>query len=633
MDLDRKFPTYSEAAREAKNLAVNNGISVAIVNDNGEWVLRSKALVHVSANKLTKSDDFNFLGLDFGTSNCVASAFNDAGIQEFVKLDGESTLLPTVLFVPRVDYSAEEVDEQELELRLRRARIDERSRHQKDLSELASILENYDLRNKPRLPSRPVKPKVEDYSGNKSNYEAAYARYEAQLIEYGAKLENHSQALERFKVQRSEFERAQREYISPIATDDALRKSLTVAMQRENSEAAESKYWDQTFFSAMSKGNTFVYGREAIRLYSEDPMSGFFMRSPKSFLATELKLDYKNVFLKIVEKILGNIKELAERQFNRSFKGVVLGRPVNYHGVRGEVGNDEALEIMRVAANNVGFEAVHFFFEPVAAALSISPSKIPSDLSLVVDVGGGTTDCSLIKGSIKSSSGASLEVSRSGGSRIGGTDFDQSIAWMLLMPVFGKNDKLKSGLPLPTTLLHDAIATRDLPAQIRFRKARHSIEDLLNQVSDKSKIYRFLKMQELQAQHKVILEAERLKILASDTDRLVAHLGFIENDLEVSISEEDFDASIRNPVEKVLEQVRVIVGEHGERPSVVFATGGMSQSPVLLKALQTELGEEVRVERLDSMSAVGMGLGIVAHALTSKNQEAIDSMIDLGLSA
>lgn len=632
MDLDRKFPTYSEAAREAKNLAVNNGISVAIVNDNGEWVLRSKAPVHVSANNLTKSDDFNFLGLDFGTSNCVASAFNDAGIQEFVKLDGESTLLPTVLFVPRVDYSAEEVDEQELELRLRRARIDERSRHQKDLSELASILENYDLRNKPRLPSRPVKPKVEDYSGNKSNYEAAYARYEAQLIEYGAKLENHSQALERFKVQRSEFERAQREYIGPIATDDALRKSLTVAMQRENSEAAESKYWDQTFFSAMSKGNTFVYGREAIRLYSEDPMSGFFMRSPKSFLATELKLDYKNVFLKIVEKILGNIKELAERQFNRSFKGVVLGRPVNYHGVRGEVGNDEALEIMRVAANNVGFEAVHFFFEPVAAALSISSSKIPSDLSLVVDVGGGTTDCSLIKGSIKSSSGASLEVSRSGGSRIGGTDFDQSIAWMLLMPVFGKNDKLKSGLPLPTTLLHDAIATRDLPAQIRFRKARHSIEDLLNQVSDKSKIYRFLKMQELQAQHKVILEAERLKILASDTDRLVAHLGFIENDLEVSISEEEFDASIRNPVEKVLEQVRAIVGDHGERPSVVFATGGMSQSPVLLNALQTELGEDVRVERLDSMSAVGMGLGIVAHALTSKNQEAVDSMIDLGLS-
>ena len=151
---------------------------------------------------MTKDGEFNFLGLDFGTSNCVASAFNDAGIQEFVKLDGESTLLPTVLFVPRVDYSAEEVDEQELEVRLRRARVDERNRHQKDLSELASILENYDNRNKPRLPTRPVKPKVEDYSGNASNFDAAYARYEAQLIEYGAKLENHTQALERYKMQR-----------------------------------------------------------------------------------------------------------------------------------------------------------------------------------------------------------------------------------------------------------------------------------------------------------------------------------------------------------------------------------------------------------------------------------------------
>ena len=633
MDLERKFLNYLEAVREVKNLAVNNGIAISIVSDNGTWVLRSRAQSHVGVTKAPKDNEFSFLGLDFGTSNCVASAFNDAGIQEFVKLDGDSTLLPTVLFVPRVNYSAEEVDEQELEVRLRRAKFDERTRHQKDLSELSSILENYDLRNKPRLPSRPVKPKSEDYSGDRSNYESAYARYEAELIEYGAKLENHNQAMERFKVRRRDFEKTQSEYISPIATDDALRKSLTVAMQRENSEAAESKYWEQTFFSAMTNGNTFVYGREAIRMYSEDPMSGFFMRSPKSFLATELKQDYKNVFLKIVEKILKNIKEHAETQFNRRFKGVVLGRPVNYHGVRGDVGNDEALEIMRAAARNVGFESVHFFFEPVAAALSISSSMVPTELSLVVDVGGGTTDCSLIKGVEKSNGGVHLEVSRSTGTRIGGTDFDQSIAWMLLMPAFGKNDKLKSGLPLPFTMLHDAISTRDLPAQIRFRKARHSIEELLSDVCDKTKLYRFLKMQELQAQHKVILEAERLKILASDSDRLIAHLGFIENNLDVTIQEAEFDASIGSPIEKVVEQVRAIVGGQGERPSVVFATGGMSQSPALLNALQSEMGEDVRIERLDSMSAVGMGLGIVANALTTEDHDAIHSMISLGLTS
>jgi hypothetical chaperone protein len=571
--------------------------------------------------------------LDFGTSNCIASAYNESGALEFVRLDGDSTLLPTVLFVPRVDYTADQVDEQELELRMRSARADEQNRYQKDLSELNSILENYDQRNKPRMLSRPIKPKLEDYLGVQTSYDEACARYEDQLIEYGAKFSNYSQSLERFIQQRYDFERAQREFIRPIATDDTLRKSLIVTMQRENSEVAENKYWEQTFFSAMTSGKSFVFGREAIRLYSEDPMSGFFMRSPKSFLATELRHDYKNVFLKIVEKILGHIKEHAEKQFNCSFKGVVLGRPVNYHGVRGDVGNSDALEIMRVAARNVGFESVNFFFEPIAAALTIPTSKVPTDLSLVVDVGGGTTDCSLIKGADMSKNMVHLEVSRSNGTRIGGTDFDQSIAWMLLMPAFGKNEQLKSGLPVPTNIFHDAIATRDLPAQLRFRKAKHSIEELINQVSEKSKIYRLLKLHEQQAQHKLILEAERLKILASSSDRLIAHLGFIESELDLILQEADFDSAIRSPLGKVLEQVRSIVADHGQRPSVVFATGGMSQSPLMLKALQGALGEDVRVEKLDSMSAVGMGLGIVANALTTKNQDEIESLISLGLTS
>lgn len=633
MNIDHKFLRYLDAAREAKNLAIEKGIAVSIVKENGVWVLHQTAENNGGEQRSFQDNELRFLGLDFGTSNCVASAYNESGTLEFVRLDGHSTLLPTVLFVPRVDFAADEVDEQELELRMHSARSDEQNRYQKDLSELRSILENYDLRNKPRMPSRPVKPKLEDYPGAQTNYDQACERYEDQLIDYGAKYADYSQSLDRFMQQRNEFERTQREFIRPIATDDTLRKSLIVSMQRENSEVAENKYWEQTFFSAMTNGKTFVFGREAIRLYSEDPMSGFFMRSPKSFLATELRYDYKNVFLKIVEKILAHIKERAETQFNCSFKGVVLGRPVNYHGVRGDAGNNDALEIMRIAARNVGFESVKFFFEPIAAALTIPSSKVPTDLSLVVDVGGGTTDCSLIKGADISNNSAHLEVSRSNGTRIGGTDFDQSIAWMLLMPAFGKNDQLKSGLPVPTNVLHDAIATRDLPAQLRFRKAKHSIEELINQVGEKSKIYRLLKLYEHQAQHKLILEAERLKILASSSDRLIAHLGFIESELDLTLQVADFDAAISSPLGKVLEQVCSIVGDHGQSPSVIFATGGMSQSPLLLKSLQGAFGDNVRVERLDSMSAVGMGLGIVANALTIKNQEAIDSMVSLGLTS
>jgi hypothetical chaperone protein len=251
----------------------------------------------------------------------------------------------------------------------------------------------------------------------------------------------------------------------------------------------------------------------------------------------------------------------------------------------------------------------------------------------VVDIGGGTTDCSMIRGKSISRLAVGLSVSRNRGTRIGGTDFDQSIAWMLLMPAFGKNGNMKSGLPLPTSIIHDAISTRDLPAQIRFRNSRYAIEELRGQVVDKTEINRLLKMQELQAQHKVIIEGERIKLLASETDRLVARLGFIEDDFEIKILRDEFDSAVRTQIEKILEQVRAIIADEGLPPSVVFVTGGMSQSPLVLKALQNYLGLEVKIERLDSMSAVGMGLGIVANNLTSGDTQSVQSALELGLSA
>ena len=51
-----------------------------------------------------------YLGVDFGTSNCMACAINSDGQLQYAKLEGDSHLLPTVLFVPRVDFLTEDVD-------------------------------------------------------------------------------------------------------------------------------------------------------------------------------------------------------------------------------------------------------------------------------------------------------------------------------------------------------------------------------------------------------------------------------------------------------------------------------------------------------------------------------------------
>jgi hypothetical chaperone protein len=561
----------------------------------------------------------------------MACAVNSDGQLQNAKLDGDSHLLPTVLFVPRVDFLAEDVDERELDKRLIRAREDERNRYLQDLAEIDRIIDTYDGRHKPKYPERPKRPSKEDLKLNALEFQILQAQYESDLQKYEEKIALHQKALAEYRVMRSEYEQQQKNTIRPISNEEALRKLVLVGMQREASEEAEEKYWNQTFFSAMTEGKYFVFGREAINMYAEDPMGGFFMRSPKSFLATELKTEYRNTFVKIVEKILVHIKSQAEKSLGQKFNGIVLGRPINYHGTRGSAGNDDALEIMRRAAINAGFEDVRFFFEPVAAALSIKSHSIDSAINLIVDVGGGTTDCSLIEYENIDTEDTVFNVLKSGGTRVGGTDFDQVVAWSLLMPYFGKGSFLLSGLPLPTGILYDAIATRDLPAQIRFRKAEYEINDLVRQASDKKLLRRFEQLHKFQAQHKLLLEAERVKILLSSNLTAAINLSFIENDLRPEVDAEQFDKAVEPPISQVLDEVRKVTKEASENPEVVYVTGGMSQSPTLMEALTNEFNGIAQIRVLDSLSAVGSGLGIVSSGLTGNKN--LDQFYKLGLSS
>ncbi len=248
-----------------------------------------------------------------------------------------------------------------------------------------------------------------------------------------------------------------------------------------------------------------------------------------------------------------------------------------------------------------------------------------------MDVGGGTTDCSLIKYEKIGTDDAVFSVLKSGGTRVGGTDFDQVVAWSLLMPHFGKGSYLSSGLPLPTGILYDAIATRDLPAQIRFRKSEYEIIDLVRQASDKQLLGRFQLLHKFQAQHKLLLEAERIKILLSSNPTASINLSFIENELRPETNAAQFEKAIEPPIKQVLDEVRKVTSNALESPEVVYVTGGMSQSPSLINALTDEFKGVSQIRVLDSLSAVGSGLGIVSSGLTRNLN--LEQFHKLGLSS
>ncbi|STJ79909.1 chaperone [Escherichia coli] len=83
---------------------------------------------------------------------------------------------------------------------------------------------------------------------------------------------------------------------------------------------------------------------------------------------------------------------------------------------------------------------------------------------LVVDIGGGTTDCSLLLMGPQWRSRLDREASLLGhsGCRIGGNDLDIALAFKNLMPLLGMGGETEKGIALPILPWWNAVAINDV---------------------------------------------------------------------------------------------------------------------------------------------------------------------------
>ena len=139
---------------------------------------------------------------------------------------------------------------------------------------------------------------------------------------------------------------------------------------------------------------TFGHAATASMLEGDD---GFYVKSPKSFLGAELRERQVLNFTALVARMLGELLDQAALALGRRPESAVIGRPVRYHGTRGDVGDRQAIEIMERAAHLAGLTQVRFLIEPVAAAFAYETNLRRERLVLIVDVGGGTTDLTLVR--------------------------------------------------------------------------------------------------------------------------------------------------------------------------------------------------------------------------------------------
>ncbi|MFY8325501.1 molecular chaperone [Pseudoalteromonas sp. ZZD1] len=369
---------------------------------------------------------------------------------------------------------------------------------------------------------------------------------------------------------------------------------------------------------AVNEQSLFI-GREAINEYVQFPEEGYFVKSPKSFFgATGLKQGQINFFEDIATAMILKIKQRAEASLQQSLTHTVIGRPVNFQAVGGEESNQQAIGILERAAKRAGFKEVAFLYEPLAAGIDYESNLTQNQKVLVVDIGGGTSDCSFVQmGPVfRGHSERDNDFLAHSGKRIGGNDLDIALSYHGLMPLLGLGSSFKSGLPLPNQPFWQACKINDVNLQSQFYAQTHTRELMtqLREVSEPELYQRLINLQQNKQGHQLVQQGEAAKIALSSEQSHNCNLDFLAKDLSKILNLSDLALAVDDSISQIVTLAKEAIKEAGVAPDVIYLTGGSAQSPLIKAALKQHLGD-INMVNGDHFGSVTAGLTKWANML------------------
>ncbi|KYL36276.1 MULTISPECIES: molecular chaperone [Pseudoalteromonas] len=358
--------------------------------------------------------------------------------------------------------------------------------------------------------------------------------------------------------------------------------------------------------------DTLFIGREAISEYVQFPEEGYFVKSPKSFFgATGLKQGQINFFEDIATAMILKIKQRAELSLGYTLSQTVIGRPVNFQAVGGEQSNQQAVGILTRAANRAGFKDVEFLYEPLAAGIDYESDLTQDQKVLVIDIGGGTSDCSFVQmgPSFRNKQQRDADFLAHSGKRVGGNDLDIALSYHGLMPLLGLGSTFKSGLPLPNQAFWQACKINDVNLQSQFYSAQHyrELSAQLRDVSAPELYKRLIHLQQNKQGHQLVQQAEAAKIALTSANSFNCDLAFLDNSLSKDISVADLALAVDDSISQIVTLAKQAITDANTTPDVIYLTGGSAQSPLIKAALSEHLGN-IKMVNGDHFGSVTAGL-------------------------
>ena len=370
-----------------------------------------------------------------------------------------------------------------------------------------------------------------------------------------------------------------------------------------------------------------AFGRAAMAAY-EEGVDGRLMRSMKSILGSSLIDQVTDVGggrgVKYADMLAGYLKRLRRQAARDGHepRRVVLGRPVYF--VDGEPERDAAAQAsLAAAARAVGFEDVHFQFEPIAAAFDFEQQADREQLVLVADIGGGTSDFSLVRVGPERIRRLDRrdDILANHGVHIAGTDFDRHIELTGILREFGYRalGPAKPGQTpreVPSGVYFD-LATWHLINTCYSPQRVIELRNMKGFYGDPRHHQRLMTVLEERLGHELAHRAEEAKIAVAAGGDCTIDLGLIESGLSVALSETAAMGALRDDIERIAQAGRETVERAGLQPSDVDAlyfTGGSTGLTVLADRIAADF-PAARPVRGDRFASVATGLGLHAARL------------------
>jgi hypothetical chaperone protein len=372
------------------------------------------------------------------------------------------------------------------------------------------------------------------------------------------------------------------------------------------------------------------YGRAAVAAYV-DGLDGRLMRSMKSILGSPLAQQTTDVgggrgvrYVDIVAGYLRHLLALAQREAGHPIERAVLGRPVFF--VDDDPARDaQAQAALEAAARAAGLREVHFQFEPIAAALDHERTLEREELVLVADIGGGTSDFSLVRvgPARRARPDRRADILANHGVHVAGTDFDRHLELAAIMPLLGYRafGPPRAGEPareVPSGIYFD-LATWHLINSAYAPARLAELRQMRSFYAEPRHHARLMTTLEERLGHALAGAAEQAKIDAATQGQARIELSLLEPGLACTLSEREAAGFIEDDCARIEQAAREAVRLAGVAPQAVDAlyfTGGSTGLAPLVERIAACFPQARRAQG-DRFASVARGLGEHARRVFS----------------